>query len=361
MPHHRFSRIAPPVLLVAIATACVGFAPGTKARAAALNPTTDQTLLEPPGSPGAPVPVKVGLYITNLGDIDEVRERVELDGYLIVSWKDPRLAAAPAASNGTNYWQRYREGQIWMPSLELANAVTRRERLSFSILANAQGSVRYVEHFDAQVSSDFLLRQFPFDKQNLQVIVQPFLTDRTQLELSVDLGSSGVGGDTWVELPEWKILGLAATAETLKIRNVVGDIPQIRFDLKVRRRLAFYLWKVFLPILIMVLVSWCVFWIELSQFDWQAKIVVTTMLTLIAFSFAIERNLPRIGYLTFFDGVFLTSFVFIFLAMIEITLIHVLHLRKRESAAAAIHSASRWVFPLVYFATIALMVPIFLM
>ncbi len=305
--------------------------------------------------------MKVGLYITNLADIDEVHERVELDGYLIVSWKDPRLATAPAASNGADHWQRYREGQIWTPSLELANAAARRERLSFSILANAQGSVRYVEQFDAQVSSDFLLRQFPFDKQNLQVIVQPLLTDTTQLKLSVDRVSSCVGAQTWVELPDWNIGGLAATAETLKIRNVVGDIPQIRFDLKVRRRAAFYLWKVFLPILIMVLVSWSVFWIELSQFDWQAKIAVTTMLTLVAFSFAIERNLPRIGYLTFFDGVFLTSFVFIFLVMIEITLIHVLHLRKRESAAAAIHSASRWVFPLAYFASIALMVPIFLM
>lgn len=346
---------------MAIATACVGFAPGTKARAAApLNSKPEQILLEPPGSPGAPVPVKVGLYITNLGDIDQVRERVELEGYLIVSWTDPRLAATPAAGNLANYWQHFREGQIWMPSLEFANSVARRDRLSYSIMANSLGAVRYVERFDAQLSSDFRLRQFPFDNQNLQAVVQPFPTDETQLDLSVDSGASGVGKDAWVELPEWHIRGLTATAQRLHIPNVVGDSLQLRFDLKVQRRQAFYLWKVFLPILIMVVVSWSVFWVEVSQFDWQAKIAVTTMLTLVAFSFAIEGNLPRIGYLTFFDGVFLTSFVFIFLAMIQITAIHVLHLRKKEHIAVAIHSASRWVFPAAYFAVIAIMFPIFL-
>ena len=81
----------PRVLLVAIATACVAFAPGTKARAAALNPTTDQSLLEPPGNIGAPVPVKVGLYIANLADIDEVRERVGA-GWLF----DRQLDRSPA-------------------------------------------------------------------------------------------------------------------------------------------------------------------------------------------------------------------------------------------------------------------------
>ncbi|MGO9602736.1 MAG: hypothetical protein ACLQAT_04915 [Candidatus Binataceae bacterium] len=204
------------------------------------------------------------------------------------------------------------------------------------------------------------MRQFPFDQQDLQIVVEPFPADETQLDLSVDSSASSVAKDAWVELPEWHVRGLTAAVDRLHIPNVVGDIPQLRFDLKVQRRTAFYLWKVFLPLLIMVVVSWSVFWVEVSQFDWQAKIAVTTMLTVVAFLFAIEGNLPRIGYLTFFDGVFLTSFVFIFLSMIEITVIHVLHLRRKERTAVVIHSVSRWLFPVVYTALIALMIPIFL-
>ncbi len=98
------------------------------------------------------MPVKIGLYITNLGDIDQARERVELEGYLTASWEDPRLAATPAAGNGAGYWRHFRERQIWMPSLEFANSVARRDRLSYSLTANSQGVVRYVERFDVQSS-----------------------------------------------------------------------------------------------------------------------------------------------------------------------------------------------------------------
>jgi hypothetical protein len=33
-------------------------------------------------------------------------------------------------------------------------------------------------------------------------------------------------------------------------------LPELRFDLRVKRRYEFYIWKVFVPLVVMVMISW---------------------------------------------------------------------------------------------------------
>lgn len=43
---------------------------------------------------GKAVKVKVRLFVTNLIEVDEVKERFQISGCLFLSWKDLRLAFA---------------------------------------------------------------------------------------------------------------------------------------------------------------------------------------------------------------------------------------------------------------------------
>ncbi len=68
----------------------------------------------------------------------------------------------------------------------------------------------------------------------------------------------------------------------------------------------------FVPLLLMVILSWTVFWIESSELNSQVDISATTILTVIAFAFAIQANLPKVPYLTFIDVFFLVCYLFVF-------------------------------------------------
>ena len=79
------------------------------------------------------------------------------------------------------------------------------------------------------------------------------------------------------------------------------SISEIRFTINIARHFNFYIWKVFLPLLLMVVLSWTTFWIDPTELSSQVQISVTTILTVIAFAFAIQANLPKVPYLTFID------------------------------------------------------------
>jgi hypothetical protein len=93
----------------------------------------------------------------------------------------------------------------------------------------------------------------------------------------------------------------------------------------------------------------------LREFDWTLKIPMTMLLSMIAFQFAVTRDLPRVGYVTFFDAVFLASFVFCFLGIFEITLVYLLQKHGRRPLAVRLHSAGKWAYPLAYFGVLSVL------
>jgi hypothetical protein len=112
------------------------------------------------------------------------------------------------------------------------------------------------------------------------------------------------------------------------------------------RRSGFYLWKIFLPLLLMTMIPGVVFWIDVKEFDCLLKVPMTRLLSMVAFEFAIARDLPRIGYVTLLDAVFLASFGFCLLCIAEITLVFLMQKNGLRSPAAKMHSSGRWAYPL---------------
>ena len=59
----------------------------TPAMAPAAGIQADTGLLSPPIVDQKPVKVKVGLFLTNLIEVDEVKETFDISGYLFMTWK----------------------------------------------------------------------------------------------------------------------------------------------------------------------------------------------------------------------------------------------------------------------------------
>jgi Neurotransmitter-gated ion-channel ligand binding domain len=319
--------------------------PGTGAK-----PTVD--LRQSPSGGTSPVEVSVGLYITNFVAIDETRETFEVGGFLTGQWHDPRLVSQEGVQQAP---RTFSLEELWVPAIEGANVVSHKTN-QYSLEADGNGTVTYRERFDAVYSNDFELRKFPFDTQVLRFEYEPFLSAGRQIRFAPQaLRFTGMSSEQHTELAAWHIENLRYTTDKVSRDPFQPDSRPAVFQLTATRRSAFYVWKIFLPLIMITLIPVVAFWIDVKEFDWILKIPMTMLLSMVAFQFTITRDLPRIGYVTFLDAVFLASFVFCFLGVFEITLVYLLQKHGRRSLAVRLHSAGKWAYPLGYLGVLSIL------
>jgi hypothetical protein len=339
--------------MVALALAIVAAMLWPAESRAAQTPTGIATdpILQPPPYNGQPLDIDIGLHIVNISSIDEVSEQFQMDAYLFARWIDPRLAFTP--SGPADQERNYAFGQVWIPQLEMINAATPRERYDTSIRVAPDGTVHYAERCKVGLSSKFALRRFPFDRQSLVIIIHPFLVDGPRVAFKLNDYSTWTASEfeSYSSLAQWN---LTAVQPRIEVARTYGGrtVPEARFAISVQRRSSFYLWKVFLPLLLMVFLSWAVFWIEASDLSNQIQVAVTTILTVIAFAFAISATMPRLPYLTYIDAFFLECYIYVFLAVVELMTVHVTHRSEvRRDLGLRIRKYSRWVIPASFVVT----------
>jgi hypothetical protein len=313
-------------------------------------------LLRPPMVGNQPVNVKVGLFLTNLIEVDEVKETFHISGYLFMTWKDPRLAFSPAGGDAE---RSYNPDSVWVPHVFLVNATAQREKTNINIMGNPDGTIHYLELFKAELTTSFYLEPFPFDSESLEMFVEPFLDERDTMTLEYDNQVAGVGTEPFVELAQWKILGVQGTERRHAIAKTGKEISELEIDVVVQRRYRYYIWKVFLPLFAMVAIAYSAFWIKTSDYYTQISITLTAILTEIAFLFAISSSLPKVPYLTFIDAFFLMSFAFSCACIVELVAVHQIHERNRPVNAERVRTIARVLYPVIYLTVVVVVGLIF--
>jgi hypothetical protein len=315
--------------------------------APSVDGVADNPLLDPPTSDGNRLPVSIAMRVINISDIDEVSQRFKMVGYLLAHWKDSRLAFTPRES-----WEKfhtYLPDQIWHPRFDFVNGVVPRTASDVTIRAFPDGTVAYSERSSAEMSNTFHLRAFPFDRQTLEILIHPTVVEDETIALTPERSVDPMSAEPRVyqSLAQWAITGMNAKVE--QFRGLSGEsIGEVRFTITIVRHFNFYIWKVFFPLLLMVVLSWTVFWIDPAELGSRVQISVTTILTVIAFAFAIQANLPKVPYLTFIDLFFLVCYLFVFATAIELTAVHVANRSGHDAVARALNSASKIVLPAAY-------------
>jgi hypothetical protein len=304
-------------------------------------------MLRPPLQDGKPVVVSIALHIINLADIDEVSERFNLMFYLVAQWQDPRLAFNPRGP--TERFHVFMPKQIWHPRLEFINELGSHATGDASLRVSPNGTVLYVERTNSELSTRFRLRRFPFDRQALQVIIHPFIGQALAVILRADQAHTWISREEseYSSLAQWQMMGIKASNSQASFSRF-GPITEARFEIMVRRKYRYYIWKIFVPLLLMVVLSWSVYWIDPKDLSSQVQIAVTTILTVIAFAFSISLSLPKVPYLTFIDAFFLDCLVFVFITAVEMTTVHVSGRTQREELGLRIRHISRVAVPIAF-------------
>ena len=150
---------------------------------------------------------------------------------------------------------------------------------------------------------DFDFRAYPFDVQKFKVRVD--LTVPVEVFTFEGIENQGeLLGDQLGE-EEWSVLNYSQEVTEIPYGK---NFTHARFTttLEIDRHLNFYLFRIFLPLFLIICISWVIFF--LKDYGKQLEVASGNMLVFVAFNFTISNDLPRLGYLTFLDRMIITSF-----------------------------------------------------
>ena len=109
---------------------------------------------------------------------------------------------------------------------------------------------------------------------------------------------------------EWKIID--ANYKYYNHLNPLNDsiYSGIEVVVEIERDYQYYIFKVIAPIILILLVCWSVFWIHPRELESKLTITIICLLSLIAYNFVIDADLPKLSYLTIIDYIILLSYLF---------------------------------------------------
>lgn len=302
----------------------------------------------PSGADSGPTRVSVGVWITDISRIDSVSQTFSASLAVTMRWQDSRLAhSGPGV-------KRYNFSDIWHPEWLVANAYDEVVRTLPEVVEVAgDGTVIYRQRLIGTFSQSLDLRAFPFDHATFRihfVIVGlgPAEVQFVPYEALVAAGMpSGFGIAKDLSLQDWRIS--EPTAGVLPYPIAPGFVlAGYAVEFRAERLTQHYIVKVIIPLLLIVIMSWAAFWIHPSLGGSQISIAVTSMLTLIAYRFAVGADVPKLPYLTHLDAFILVSSVLVLLTLIESIVTNTLVSNERLDLAQSIERHCRWAFPIGY-------------
>ncbi len=289
----------------------------------------------------APLTVSIGVHVSNLADINQASETFDVAGYLMYKWRDPRLAYQPKP-NETSRTSGF--DKIWHPAIEMVNfkSSTSSDTL-VSILPD--GTVEAQERFSKTLSSGLSLQKFPFDRQSLQIVLESLQYDARSVKFVADVDRISIGTDSFVSLSEWQIGKPTATNGKSFFPPEKQHYSRVTVAINVTRNSGFYVFKIMLPLVLITIASWSVFWIDPLEFSAQIGIAFTNLLTVVALLLVINDTLPRVGYLTLMDGFTMICFMTIVVAVLVLIFAHRSTIKDDGDRAQKIHNLARWIVP----------------
>jgi hypothetical protein len=299
----------------------------------------EANILTRPGD-GKPLRVEVGIYLFDLAAVDGADQSFRADVLVQVVWRDPRLAVA--SEDGPRILPL---NDVWHPRIEVVNRRSIERSLGEDVLVDRDGKVSYSQRFLGTFSSHMDLREFPLDRQRfyVQVAVGHFGDD---LEVLPPQGDDVVAGRSEVlSISDWRIGNVELESMPVEIARD-APVPAIALVMDARRELRYYVVQVILPLMMIVTMAWTVFWIDPSVVTTRIGTVVTTMLTLIAYRFALASLVPRLPYLTRLDWFLLGSTSLILATLMTMAASAHLKSRGREELVTRLNRQGRVAFVL---------------
>jgi hypothetical protein len=208
------------------------------------------------------------------------------------------------------------------------------------------GEVVYRQHVWGPFSQPLDVEEFPFDEQTFDLLLAPAGFELDEVRLIAD-SKRPSGMAPAFSVADWRVDEFRAGGEEYQ-RAPGLPIPIFRVRLRAERQSAYFVFKVILPLLLIVGMACSVFWLNPKNASIQIPVATTSMLTLIAYRFAMSGFMPPVSYLTRMDLFILGGTLVIFLILVVAVGTVYLTERGRLALALRIERHCRWAFPAAF-------------
>jgi hypothetical protein len=171
------------------------------------------------------------------------------------------------------------------------------------ILYNSEGVYKFKGNYN--------LRNFPFDKQKLKIwIHQTINTIEYYHATASDLTHKNLIKFSSKEnnIPGWNVTKLEVNYKTTEIDKRIFDGLELSMDIE--RKSSYYIFKIIFPIILILMVCWSAVWIDPKEIESRLTVTIVCLLSLIAYNFVIDSELPKLEYLTIMDYIILVSYIY---------------------------------------------------
>ncbi len=270
--------------------------------------------------PTEPVPVRVGVYVLNIGKLDTATGSFTADFYLTFSSDTPSTPGNFEFSNGraTSTDKSYDE------------PTEKGYRIQASLADNLN------------------LSRYPFDSHNLTIELEDKdQTVRTQV-YQVSRGESGL--DPAVRVAGWELDGWDARVEDHVYDIYETTFSRYVFDVKIHRSVTAAILKTILPALTIVTVGLLGLFLAPDKIVPRLTLSTGALTSAVLFHINMTSALPPLSYLTLGDRFMLLNYMALTLAIIS-TLIAIYYSDKKQAANAdRVHKLALVIVPAVWIA-----------
>jgi len=276
-----------------------------------------------PNSGGDPVDVLISFHVISFGSINEVDMEYTMDVYLRQQWQDSRMEFTERDGHVTVPPKSV--DRMWMPDIFFPNE--KRAALHDITVPNKlmriypNGTIIHSVRITMTLSCPMELSHFPLDSQQCFFKVESYGHETSDLRLhwhpegAVDLAED-------MRLPQFDLVSIDEIDCTRKYS--MGDFPclSVRFSLK--RQFGFYLLQTYIPSVLIVILSWVSFWINVEAVPARISLGVTTVLTMATQLTGSRTNIPKVSYPKAMDIWMAMCMIFVFAGLLEYAFVNVL-------------------------------------
>ncbi|XP_062917426.1 glycine receptor subunit alpha-4-like isoform X2 [Mobula hypostoma] len=267
-----------------------------------------------------------------------------LNVFLRQQWNDPRLAYSEYPDDSLDIDPSMLDS-IWKPDLFFANEkgasfheVTTDNKL-LRIFKN--GNVLYSIRLTLVLSCPMDLKNFPMDVQTCAMQLESFGYTMNDLIFQW-LEEESVQVAEGLTLPQFILNDEKDLGYCTKSYNT-GKFTCIEVKFHLERQMGYYLIQMYIPSLLIVILSWVSFWINMDAVPARVGLGITTVLTMTTQSSGSRASLPKVSYVKAIDIWMAVCLLYVFAALLEYAAVNFVsrqhkdfvRLRKKEQSQVA--------------------------
>jgi len=297
--------------------------------------------LAAPAQSQATPQVRVFLYLGDLVEITGSDQSFVADVFMVARWNDPTLAGDYEGIRTLDL------EEVWHPILVVVNERATNRSLPEVVNVDPDGNVQYTVRLMGSFSATMDLEDFPLDRQEFNIWVIAPVLGGNRIELIPDTTASVLRNEQ-LSISDWTLGEPELVTKEFLATPQAGPLQGVALVIEARRKRGYYVIQVLIPLVAIVLMAWTVFWIDPSVVATRVGVVVSTMLTLIAYRFMLGNLVPKLSYLTRLDYFMLGTTSIVVLTLFVMAGASYLRSQGQEDVVNRIDRVGRVAFPVVF-------------